>query len=130
MNSQLIIKQIPDQWMYRVDQVQFNQRVEFVKESMKRFLVRQKTTGNWDERFSKRYHTDKVKANCMFTNFCTIVAQASLFKELHQYLFPYSRGSQLWSNSVLSKLAGKSDREMFFLMAKNRDLLEESRKLF
>jgi hypothetical protein len=70
-----------------------------------------------------------LNAASIFNDFCRVVAQALIFKELHRYLFPYGRTHLLWFNSVLAKISGKTDREMFFLIAKNKDLLQEYKNL-
>lgn len=125
---------MPDQWMYRVTQDEFLQKVEYVRDIMKAALTEtphssKSSTKNWIHLAEGKYQTDKLNAATIFNDFCTVIAQALIFKELHKYLFPYGRTHLLWFNSVLAKITGKTDREMFFLMAKNKDLLQESKKL-
>ncbi|MBT4527715.1 MAG: hypothetical protein HOC24_14290 [Deltaproteobacteria bacterium] len=134
MSAKFILKQMPDQWSYRVPQDQFALKLEYVKNMMKQSLRETSTSvmapsNNWTQLAEKKYQTDKLNAVSIFNNFCTVIAQALIFKDLHKYLFPYGRSHLLWFNSVLAKITGKTDREMFFLMAKNKDLLQESKKL-
>lgn len=132
MSAKFILQQMPDQWMYRVSHEQLVQKVEYVKNRMKLALEASDTckvsNNNRTYLAKEKYQTDELTAASIFNDFCTVVAQALIFKELHKYLFPYGRAHQLWFNSVLAKIAGKTDREMFFLMAKNKDLLQEYKK--
>ena len=134
MSAQFILKQMPDQWFYRVSREEFTQKLDHVKNMMKHALKDTSSSvmapsNSWMQLAAKKYQTDELQAATIFNNFCHVIAQVLLFKELHKYLFPYGRNHLLWLNSVLAKISGKSDREMFFLMAKNRDLLQESKKL-
>lgn len=134
MSAKFILQQMPDQWTYRIPEEQFAQKLEYVKNMMKNALIETSTSvvapsNSWTQLAEKKYQTDELNAASIFNNFCTVIAQALLFKELHKYLFPYGRSHLLWFNSVLAKITGKTDREMFFLIAKNKDLLQESKKL-
>jgi hypothetical protein len=134
MSAKFILQQMPDQWMYRVSQEQMVQKIEYVKNLMKLALIGASDTKiayhkNWIHLAEERYQTDELNAASIFNDFCIVVAQALIFKELHKYLFPYGRTHLLWFNSVLAKISGKTDREMFFLIAKNKDLLQEYKKL-
>jgi hypothetical protein len=133
MENNIVLSRIPDQWTYRISTEQMRKKVDYVTSKMYSFLSN-KSSANADNLpidtiVSKLYKTDRESAKKIFYSFCTVVAQALLFKELHKYLFPCGRSNQLWKNSVLSKLAGKNDREMFFLMARNRELLNHSKQL-
>jgi hypothetical protein len=134
MSAKFILNQMPDQWMYRITQEELFQKIDYVGNIMKVALTETSnstaTSGkNWMHLAESKYQTDNLKAASIFNDFCTVIAQALIFKELHKYLFPYGRSHLLWFNSVLAKITGKTDREMFFLMAKNKDLLQESKKL-
>jgi hypothetical protein len=134
MSAKFILQQMPEQWIYRVPEEQFALKLEYVKNMMKNALIETSTSimapsNNWIQLAEKKYQTDKLNAVSIFNNFCIVITQALIFKELHKYLFPYGRSYLLWFNSVLAKITGKTDREMFFLMAKNKDLLQESKKL-
>jgi len=134
MSAKFILKQMPDQWMYRVTQDELFQKIEYVQNMMRIALMETSNFSvhsgkSWANLAEKKYQTNELSAATIFNDFCTVIAQALIFKELHKYLFPYGRTHLLWFNSVLAKITGKTDREMFFLMAKNKDLLQESKKL-
>lgn len=134
MKKQFVLDFMPDRWMYRMEGEQFADKYDFVRNKMVQFLMGKNgkegnCQGQWSKLVARYYHMEETKAATIFHDFCTVIAQALLFKELHRYLFPYGRSNTLWRNSVLSKLTGKTDREMFFLMAKNMDLLNESKNL-
>ena len=129
MNSKNVSKQIPEHWMYRVSQTDFEKELTKIKSKMRTFLTAKYQTQDskapsWSTIISQHYMTDLFKANALFQSFCTVVTKALLFKKLHAYLFPFGRTEQLWMNSVLSKLSGKDNREMFFLMVKNQELFQ------
>ncbi len=129
----MILSQIPEQWTYRISKEQMRNKIDYVKNRMRGYLSSKVSNDSvkrpLDELVSMLYKTDQESAKNIFSSFCTVIAQALIFRELHKYLFTYGKSNQLWKNSVLSKLSGKNDREMFFLMAKNRDLLNYSKQL-
>lgn len=132
MENKIVLSQIPEQWTYRISKEQMRVKVDYVKNKMRLYLSgklgKDAVNRPIEEMVSKLYKTDEKSAKSIFSSFCTVIAQALLFRELHKYIFTYGKSNQLWKNSVLSRLSGKNDREMFFLMAKNRELLNHSKQ--
>lgn len=127
MNTQLFLRRIPDHWFTKVNRREFRKKYTFVRDQLKRVLLeRRKDSG---KRKSGAFVIEESGDGTNFNNFCVIVTKAILFRELYRYLFPYGGASILWNNSVLSKLAGKTNREIFFLTQRNPELFEASRKL-
>ena len=128
MSSANLLRQIPDIWTYRLNEEQTSRKVRFVTSLMKRYLSetvgRKAMVQNFDDLLCRYYRSSLPKSKNIFSQFCELIAKALLFRECHPYLFRWNSPNMLWNNSVLAKLSAITNRDIFFLIQKNRDLLE------